>query len=49
MSVGLLALTMGIYCLVALSEYRAGHDGMAIAFAGYAFSNIGLILATMGK
>jgi hypothetical protein len=47
MSAGLLALTMAIYVLVAVSEFRSGHAGLGIAFAGYAFSNIGLIMATL--
>jgi hypothetical protein len=47
MSAGLLGVTTFIYLLVALSEWRMGHSGLAIAFLGYAFSNLGLIWACM--
>lgn len=47
MSAPLLGLTGVIYLFVALSEWRAGHHGLSMAFLGYAFSNIGLIFATI--
>jgi hypothetical protein len=47
MSTPLLGLTGIIYLIVSLSEWRAGHIGLSIAFLGYAFSNVGLIMATI--
>jgi hypothetical protein len=47
MSAGLLGLTTIIYLGVSFAEWRAGHPGLAIAFFGYAFSNLGLIWACM--
>lgn len=47
MSASLLGLTGIIYLIVSLSEWRAGHTGLSIAFLGYAFSNVGLIVATI--
>lgn len=48
MSAGLIALVGLIYLVVAWGEWRSGHVGLAIAFLGYAFSNIGFIVATWG-
>ncbi len=31
-----------IYAYVAVDQYLSGNSGMAIAYAGYSFSNIGL-------
>lgn len=45
MSAGLIALVTVIYIGVAVSELLRGNTGMCIAFAGYAFANIGLIIA----
>lgn len=33
-----------IYLYVAIEQYIKGNPGMAIAYAGYAFSNIGLAM-----
>ena len=42
MSGWLLAVTGLIYAIVAIDQGYKGNTGMAIAYAGYAFSNIGL-------
>lgn len=44
MSGNLIVLTGLIYAYVAFDQARSGNAGMAIAYAGYAFSNIGLYL-----
>lgn len=44
MSSWLIILTGGIYAYVAFEQGIKGNMGMAIAYAGYAFSNIGLFL-----
>lgn len=44
MSGWLIALTGVIYAYVALEQGFKGNAGMAIAYAGYAFANIGLYL-----
>jgi hypothetical protein len=44
MSGWLIALTGCIYAYVALEQARSGNSGMAITYAGYAFSNVGLYL-----
>lgn len=44
MSGWLIALTGAIYAYVALEQGLKGNTGMAIAYSGYAFSNIGLYL-----
>jgi hypothetical protein len=44
MSGWLIALTGVIYAYVALEQGIKGNVGMAIAYCGYAFSNIGLYL-----
>lgn len=41
----LIALCGVIYFFVAIDLARAGKPGLAIAYAGYAFSNIGLYIA----
>lgn len=41
----LIALTGCIYAFVAFDLARQGKVGLAVAYAGYAFSNIGLYLA----
>jgi len=42
MSGWLIATTGLIYAIVAIEQGYKGNMGMAIAYAGYAFSNIGL-------
>jgi hypothetical protein len=42
MSGWLIILTGAIYAYVALEQGMKGNTGMAMAYAGYAFSNIGL-------
>lgn len=44
MSPWLIFITGCLYAYVALEQWSRGNDGMAIAYAGYAFSNIGLML-----
>lgn len=44
MSGWLIALTGVIYGYVAVEQTMRGNLGMAIAYSGYAFSNIGLYL-----
>lgn len=44
MSGWLIALTGAIYAYVSYDMTREGNWGMAIAYAGYAFANIGLYL-----
>jgi hypothetical protein len=43
MSASLIAIVTFIYFGVTISEYAHGHNGMALAFLGYAIANIGLI------
>ncbi|CAB5171117.1 hypothetical protein UFOVP155_68 [uncultured Caudovirales phage] len=42
MSAWLIILTGAIYAYVAIEQGMKGNTGMAMAYAGYAFSNIGL-------
>lgn len=42
MSGPLIILTGVIYAYVAFEQFMKGNSGMAMAYAGYAFSNIGL-------
>lgn len=42
MSGPLIILVGIIYAYVAVDQYMNGNTGMSIAYAGYAFSNIGL-------
>lgn len=42
MSGSLIALTGLIYAFVAFDQFTKGNAGMALAYAGYAFANIGL-------
>ncbi|CAB5219022.1 hypothetical protein UFOVP229_20 [uncultured Caudovirales phage] len=44
MSGNLIILTGAIYAYVAVEQGLKGNIGMLIAYAGYAFSNIGLYL-----
>ncbi len=44
MSATLIAIVGVIYLAVAVDSYINGNTGMAIAFAGYAFANIGLMM-----
>lgn len=44
MSGWLIALTGCIYAYVAAEQGYRGHTGLAIAYTGYAFANIGLYL-----
>jgi hypothetical protein len=46
MSPWLIFITGCIYAFVSLEQWGRGNGGMAIAYAGYAFSNIGLIMMT---
>jgi len=43
MSVSLIAVVTLIYAGVAISLFFDGKPGMALAFAGYAVANVGLI------
>jgi len=43
MSKPLIAFVGLIYLGVALSEYLAGRNGMALVFVGYALANVGFI------
>lgn len=45
MAAWLIALTGVIYAYVAADMAWQGKTGLAIAYAGYAFSNVGLYLA----
>lgn len=45
MSKPLIAFVGFIYLAVAVSEYWNGRHGMALVFVGYAFANLGLVLA----
>lgn len=45
MSGGLIILTGVIYGYVFVDQFLKGNTGMGIAYAGYAFSNIGLFMA----
>jgi hypothetical protein len=42
MSAGLIALTGIIYTWIAADQLWRGNVGLGIAYAGYAFANIGL-------
>jgi hypothetical protein len=42
MSGWLIAITGLIYAWVALEQYWLGHGHMAMVYAGYSFSNVGL-------
>jgi hypothetical protein len=42
MSGYLIAITGMVYAWVSWDQFVRGNDGLAIAYAGYAFSNIGL-------
>jgi len=42
MSGPLIILVGFIYAYVAVDQYLSGNNGLAIAYTGYAFSNIGL-------
>ena len=44
MSGWLILLTGCIYAYVAVEQSASGNVGMGIAYAGYAFSNVGLYL-----
>lgn len=44
MSGSLIAITGLIYAYVALEQGLRGNPGLAIAYSGYAFANIGLYL-----
>lgn len=44
MSAWLILFTGAIYCYVSLEQGIKGNLGMSMAYAGYAFSNIGLYL-----
>lgn len=45
MSSGLIVFTGVIYAYVAFDQYTKGNTGLAIAYIGYAFSNMGLAYA----
>jgi hypothetical protein len=42
MSAWLILLVGVIYLYIAIEQYFKGSPGLAIAYAGYAFSNVGL-------
>jgi hypothetical protein len=44
MSGWLIAVTGVIYAYVACEQFARGQTGMGIAYAGYAFSNVGLYM-----
>lgn len=44
MSVWLIGLVTIIYAWIAVEQFMKGNAGMSIAYAGYAFSNVGLML-----
>jgi hypothetical protein len=44
MSAWLIILTGMIYAYIAIEQFFKGNAGMGIAYAGYAFSNVGLWL-----
>jgi len=48
MAAPLIAITGLIYAYVAADLAWQGKHGLALAYAGYAFSNIGLYLAAKG-
>lgn len=45
MSSGLIIFTGIIYAYVSYDLFKRGNPGLAIAYAGYAFSNMGLAYA----
>ena len=47
MSAWLIALTGLIYLYVCVDLLFQGKTGLGLAYAGYAFSNVGLILAVL--
>ena len=46
MSPWLILVVMVIYAIIAVDLFVAGKPAMAVVFAGYAFSNIGLWAAS---
>ena len=48
MAAWLIAIIGVVYAVVAADLLRVGNTGLGIAFAGYAFSNVGLYLAARG-
>jgi hypothetical protein len=42
MSANLIALVGLIYAVIAVNLYLSGKSGLALAFAGYAVSNVGM-------
>jgi hypothetical protein len=44
MSGWLIIITGLIYAYVAVEQYMSGNQGLAIAYTGYAFSNVGLFM-----
>jgi hypothetical protein len=40
----LIALTGGIYAVVAVMQAMKGNTAMAVVYSGYAFSNVGLYI-----
>ena len=44
MSGPLIVITAIIYVWVAVDQYLQGNTGLAVAYSGYAYSNIGLYL-----
>ena len=49
MSSWLIAFTGCIYLVVSVDLHMAGRHGLALAYLGYAFANIGLYLASRGQ
>ena len=48
-SIALTCLVTVLYVGISLAHASGGRAGLAIAFAGYAFANIGLVLAERGQ
>jgi hypothetical protein len=44
MSGWLIALTGCVYAYVSLEQFMKGNIGLAIAYAGYSFANVGLYI-----
>jgi hypothetical protein len=44
MSANLIAIVGVVYAVIAANLYLSGKPGLALAFAGYAVSNVGLYL-----
>jgi hypothetical protein len=47
MSIPLVIVVAGMYLAVAFSQWRCGHNGLAVMFASYALANVGVIMEMM--